>query len=90
MCPCWVWNWILFLVTLVLLGALVLQRRSRMTEAFEATEQPDLNKMLSRVQGLLDKVATPEVLAHMTTVMNKDPGELARLYAEKQKGITTS
>jgi hypothetical protein len=62
----------------------VLQRRSRMTEAFEATEQPDLTKMLSRVQGLLDKVATPEVLAHMTTVMNKDPGELARLYSQKK------
>ena len=66
------------------------KRRPFVKEAFEAQQQPDLNKMLGRVQGLLDKIATPEVLAHMTTVMNKDPGELARMYAEKQKGITTS
>jgi hypothetical protein len=43
-------------------------------------EMPDPAKMMARVQGLLDKVSSPELLAHITTVMNKDPGELARLY----------
>ena len=82
MCPCWVWTWIVFVATLVLFGVLVLKRRSVTKEAFETAQQPpDLSKMLGRVQGLLDKIATPEVLAHMTSVMNKDPGELARMYA---------
>lgn len=87
MCPCWVWTWIVFAATLVLFGALVLHRRPLVEEAFAASAEqpPDLTKMLGRIQGLLDKVATPEVLAHMTTVMNKDPGELARLYADQQK-----
>lgn len=87
MCPCWVWTWIVFVATLILFGVLVWKRRTLTKEAFEPTQQPppDLNKMLGRVQGLLDKIATPEVIAHMTTVMNKDPGELARLYADQQK-----
>ena len=93
MCPCWAWTWVVFVTTLVLFGVLVWLHplhlggmwkcRPFMKEAFEAP--PDLNKMLGRVQGLLDKIATPEVMAHMTTVMNKDPGELARLYADQQK-----
>ncbi len=68
------------------------QRWRPTKEAFAEQEgpPPDLNKMLGRVQGLLDKIATPEVLAHMTTVMNKDPGELARLYAEKQQQNRTT
>jgi hypothetical protein len=48
-------------------------------------EMPDPAKMMARVQGLLEKVSSPELLAHITTVMNKDPGELARLYTEQQK-----
>lgn len=87
MCPCWVWTWIVFVATLILFGVLVWKRRTLTKETFEATQQPppDLNKMLTHVQGMLDKIATPEVMAHMTTVMNKDPGELARLYADQQK-----
>ena len=97
MCPCWVWTWIVFIATLILFGVLVWlhphhrggrwKRRTLTKETFEATQQPppDLNKMLTHVQGMLDKIATPEVMAHMTTVMNKDPGELARLYADQQK-----
>jgi hypothetical protein len=87
MCPCWVWTWIVFVATLVLFGVLVWHRRPLIEEAFADQEgpPPDLNKMLGRVQGLLDKIATPEVLAHMTTVMNKDPGELARMYSDQQK-----
>ena len=86
MCPCWFWTWIVFVATLLLFGVLVLKRRSVTKEAFEQPP-PDLSKMLGRVQGLLDKIATPEVLAHMTSVMNKDPGELARMYAEQQKSV---
>jgi hypothetical protein len=87
MCPCWVWTWIVFVATLILFGVLVWKRRTLTKETFEATQQPppDLNKMLTHVQSMLDKIATPEVMAHMTTVMNKDPGELARLYADQQK-----
>jgi hypothetical protein len=86
MCP---WTWIVFVATLLLFGVLVLHRRPLIKEAFQAQKQqqqePDLSKMLGRVQGMLDRIATPEVLAHMTTVMNKDPGELARMYAAGQK-----
>ena len=78
------------LVTIIVTMLIVLvltafYRRSILREAFETQQPPDLSLMLTKVQGLLDKVATPEVLAHMTSVMDKDPGELARLYAEKTK-----
>lgn len=77
----------IFVTILLLFGVSVLYRGSILREAFETQQQPpDLSQMLNKVQGLLDKVATPEVLAQMTSVMDKDPGELARLYAEKTKG----
>jgi hypothetical protein len=85
MCPCTLWITLLFVATLVLFGVLVWKRRPFVKEAFADPPPPDLNKMLGSVQGMLDKIATPEVMAHMTTVMNKDPGELARLYADQQK-----
>jgi len=81
MCLCWFWIWIVFVATLLLFGVLVLHRQPLIEEAFQEAP-PDLSKMLGRVQGMLDRIATPEVLAHMTNVMNKDPGELARMYAK--------
>lgn len=46
---------------------------------------PDIPQMLKQVQGILGKISSPELIAHITTVADKDPGELARLLATQQK-----
>jgi hypothetical protein len=79
-------GWIIYIVaTLVLVGIAVLYR-SR--EGFESATPPpnmDLGKTLQRVQGLLDRFATPDMIAHIGSVAGKDPGELARMYASSQQ-----
>jgi hypothetical protein len=78
-------GWLIYIVaTLLLIGIAVLYRRS---EGFEGAPPPpmDLGKTLQQVQGLLDRFATPDMIAHATSVAGKDPGELARMYAASQK-----
>lgn len=85
-------NLLLIAALAIMLGYLVW--KSSRQEMFEDTpqqkknsqeEMPDPAQMMTRVQGLLDKISSPELLAHITTVMNKDPGELARLFVDQQK-----
>jgi hypothetical protein len=61
--------------------------RSIRLEGFISPEAPpmDLQKTLTQVQGLLTRFATPEVMTHMASVINKDPGELARMHIESLK-----
>lgn len=46
---------------------------------------PDIPQMLKQVQSILGKISSPELIAHITSVADKDPGELARLLATQQK-----
>ena len=39
----------------------------------------DPQQLLSRVKRLLDKIDNPELIGHMLTVVDKDPGQLARM-----------
>ena len=40
---------------------------------------PEPQKLLKQVRGLLDKYDKPEVWNHAAIVMDKDPGQLARM-----------
>ena len=40
---------------------------------------PDPQKLFSKMRELLDKYDKPEVWNHATQVMDKDPGQLARI-----------
>jgi len=49
-------------------------------ERFEADkESMDPQQMLSRVKRLLDKIDNPELIGHMLNMVDKDPGQLARM-----------
>ena len=41
---------------------------------------PEPQKLMKQMRGLLDKYDKPEVWNHMTQVMDKDPGQLARQH----------
>ena len=83
----WFWNFYVVVTTLLFVGTAVLYNRRR-TEGFVSVTPPpdmDLGKTLQRVQGLLDRFATPDMIAHIGSVAGKDPGELARMYASSQQ-----
>ncbi len=40
---------------------------------------PEPQKLLKQMRGLLDKYDKPEVWNHAAIVMDKDPGQLARM-----------
>lgn len=40
---------------------------------------PDPQELMKKVRALLDKYDKPEVWNHATQVMDKDPGQLARM-----------
>jgi hypothetical protein len=55
---------------------------TRVREGFanQGVQEPlDPQKLMSQVQKLLDKYGSPEVWQHATQVMDKDPGQLARM-----------
>ncbi len=75
-------GWILYIVaTLVLVGIAVLYRHERFEDVPSSPPTMDLGKTLQRVQGLLDRFATPDMIAHIGSVAVKDPGVLARMFA---------
>ena len=46
----------------------------------------DPQKLLERVKGILDKIDNPELINHILSVADKDPGQLARMYIKSQEG----
>jgi hypothetical protein len=60
----------------IIIGILVVQTRN---EGFQEKESIDPQQMLSRVKRLLDKIDNPELIGHMLNVVDKDPGQLARM-----------
>ncbi len=80
-------RWLLgiyIVAALVLVTIAVFHRREGFADTPVAPSM-DLSKTLTQVQGLLTRFATPEVMTHMASVMNKDPGELARMHIESMK-----
>jgi uncharacterized tellurite resistance protein B-like protein len=65
---------------IILLGiiavALIVQSR---VEGFQEKESIDPQQLLSRVTRILDKIDNPELIGHMLNVVDKDPGQLARM-----------
>ena len=51
-------------------------------ERFE--EQVDPQKLLERVKGILEKIDNPELINHILTIVDKDPGQLARMHLASQ------
>lgn len=67
---------------LILLGILfvVAFMLTRVREGFANKEEPlDPQKLMSQLQNLMNKYGSPEVWHHATQVMDKDPGQLARM-----------
>jgi hypothetical protein len=53
-------------------------------EPFETEELPAPQIIFKQMRTLLDKYDRPEVWDHATQVMDKDPGQLARMFLAKQ------
>jgi hypothetical protein len=61
----------------IIAGILIIQSR---VEGFDGTKESiDPQQLLSRVKRLLDKIDNPELIGHMLNVVDKDPGQLARM-----------
>lgn len=55
----------------------------RQVEAFE--EQIDPEKLLAKVKGILEKIDNPELINHVLSIVDKDPGQLARMQIASTK-----
>jgi uncharacterized tellurite resistance protein B-like protein len=60
----------------IIAGILIVQSR---VEGFQEKESIDPQQLLSRVKRILDKIDNPELIGHMLNVVDKDPGQLARM-----------
>jgi uncharacterized tellurite resistance protein B-like protein len=60
----------------IIAGILAVQSR---VEGFQEKESIDPQQLLSRVKRILDKIDNPELIGHMLNVVDKDPGQLARM-----------
>jgi len=52
-------------------------------EAFE--EKMDPEKLLAKVKGILEKIDNPELINHVLSIVDKDPGQLARMQIASTK-----
>ena len=83
------WFYALIIILLILLMWITRVREGfvNMPRVPGMEEIPDLNlsmipepqKLLKQMRGLLDKYDKPEVWNHAAIVMDKDPGQLARM-----------
>jgi len=63
---------------IALLGIIACQMAVGVHEAFEDSVDPQ--KLLDRVKGILDKIDNPELINHVLSIVDKDPGQLARMH----------
>jgi hypothetical protein len=56
---------------------------NRQVEAFE--EKIDPEKLLEKVKGILEKIDNPELINHVLSIVDKDPGQLARMQIASTK-----
>lgn len=71
--------WPFFALFVILLIALALLTRARAETFVDIGDIPDPQMLFKYARTMLDKYDKPEVWAHAAQVMNKDPGELARM-----------
>ena len=79
----WIWT---YAICVVLVGALLWLTRVRETfinmpqiPDLDLTKIPEPQKLLKQVRALLDRYDKPEIWNHAAQVMDKDPGQLARI-----------
>ena len=71
--------------TMIVVLLLVLMWLTRVREGFidmpnlDLTKIPEPQKLMRQMRSLMDKYDKPEVWDHMAQVMDKDPGQLARM-----------
>ena len=70
---------------IALLGIIACQSIVRRAnhEAFEEPINPE--KLLEKVKGLLEKIDNPELINHVLSIVDKDPGQLARMQIASTK-----
>jgi hypothetical protein len=71
--------WPFFALFVILLIALALLTRARAETFINMGDLPEPHALFKYARQMLDKYDKPEVWAHAAQVMNKDPGELARM-----------
>ena len=72
-------NIILIILAVVLIVILMSASRESFEDLAEPEATQDPRDLLKRAREILQKYDTPESWNHATSVMFKDPGELARL-----------
>ena len=79
-----------FATIVVLLIALAWMTRVRDAAAVEMFtdlgDMPSPRDLFKNARALLDKYDTPDVWNHASQVMNKDPGQLARMHLNINNG----
>ncbi len=78
--------WIFFAIFVILLIALAQLTRARAEAFMNMADMPEPRNLFKFAREMLDKYDTPEVWAHAARVMNKDPGELARMNLNINNG----
>ena len=78
--------WPFFALFVILLIALALLTRARAEAFANMGDLPDPQELFKFARKMLDKYDKPEVWAHAAEVMNKDPGELARMNLNINNG----
>lgn len=66
---------------LIFVGLFLLLVATRVREGFvDLGTIPEPHAIIKQVRTLMDKYDKPEVWNHAAQVMDKDPGQLARMY----------
>lgn len=78
--------WPFFALFVILLIALALLTRARAEAFTDMGDLPDPQSLFKFARKMLDKYDKPEIWAHAAQVMNKDPGELARMNLNINNG----
>jgi len=68
---------------IALLGIIACGYAFRRVEPFEETIDPE--KLLEKVKGILEKIDNPELINHVLSIVDKDPGQLARMQIASTK-----
>lgn len=75
------WLYVVLIVLLLLALVWLTQVREGFVDVpnIDLSQIPEPQKLLKQVRSLLDKYDKPEVWNHTIQMMDKDPGQLARL-----------
>ena len=71
--------WLILIGILFVVAFMLTRVREGFANKEEPTEPLDPQKLMSQLQNLMNKYGSPDVWHHATQVMDKDPGQLARM-----------